>query len=184
MARAAHTLASIVKHSAGRAGRGRSSGVVAMRCCGARLLDVYYRARPRARRPWHGTYELKLRRRGAFLESVAVSFFPTAARWSFGGAGVSVGPHYQFTIFSPRRGSGWRVAVSDSFVGCAISRAPAKQCEGFSDELSVGEAQLRKRQFRTLFKQALKVVGKARRHVPISSRDLVAVGAAARAADR
>jgi hypothetical protein len=182
MARSAGILASIVKRSAHAAGRGHSSGVVTQRCCGWRLLDVYYRARPHKRAPWHGTYELTLRRRGRFLESVGISFFPTAASWAFGGKGLRLGPRYQFTITSPRHGEGWRVTMSDSFVGCPSGSGPAKQCEGFSDELSMGERQLRRRQFRALFGQALRVLRKARRHVPISSGDVVSAGLASRAA--
>jgi hypothetical protein len=184
LAHSAHVLAAIVRRSAHGAGRSSSSGVVTIRCCGHRVLDVYYRARPRARVPWHGTYELELRRKGAFLESVQVSFFPTAAKWAFGGASAREGPRYQFTIASPRRGRGWHLTVSDSFLGCTPSPGPAKQCEGFSDELSVGEAQLRGRRLRTLFRQALSVVRKADRHVSISSADVAAAGLARHAGRR
>ena len=87
LSRSARMLAGIVRRSAHMAGRGRPAGVVTIRCCGRRTLAVYYRSRPRAGLPWHGTYEFKLRRRGTFLESVGIAFFPTAARWSYGAAG-------------------------------------------------------------------------------------------------
>jgi hypothetical protein len=184
LAHSAHILAALVRRSAHGAGRDRSSGVVTIRCCGHRVLDVYYRARPHARVPWHGTYELELTRRGAFLESVQVSFFPTAAKWAFGGASAHEGPRYAFTIASPRRGRGWHLTVADSFLGCGPSSGAARQCEGFSDELSLGQAQLRTRQFKALFSEALRVVRKANRHVPISSADVVAAVRASHAAQR
>ena len=43
-----------------------------------------------------------LRRRGAFLESVGIAFFPTGPSWSYGAAASSEGPRYEFTISSPR----------------------------------------------------------------------------------
>jgi hypothetical protein len=75
------------------------------------------------------------------------------------------------------------VDVSDSFLGCSPgAKGPARQCEGFSDELSAGETQVPHRRFKALFRQALEVVAKARRHVPISGADVVVAGAASRAA--
>ena len=180
LAHSAHVLAMIVRHSAHRVAGGHLMGVVTVRCCGRRVLDVYYRARPHRKVPWHGTYELKVRRRGSFLESVQVSFFPTPAKWAFGGEGAREGPRYSFAISSPTHGRGWRVTVDDSFFGCELR--PATHCEGFSDELALQERQLGKRQFKALFRQALKIVRKARRHVPISSQDVVSVGVASRAA--
>ena len=74
LSRSAHLLAGIVRHSAHMAGRGSPAGVVTIRCCGHRTLAVYYRSRPRSGLPWHGTYELTVRRRGSFLVSVGVTF--------------------------------------------------------------------------------------------------------------
>jgi hypothetical protein len=182
LSRSARVLAGIIRHSARRAGHGRSSGVVRIRCCGHRTLAVYYRAQPRAGLPWHGTYELKLRRRGAFLESVGIVFFPTAASWSYGDAGSSEGPRYELTISSPRRARGWRVTVSDSYLACPPPSTAAAQCDGFSDALSLGERQLGKRRLRVLIRQALKVMHKARRRVPISSADVTAASDAVRSA--
>jgi hypothetical protein len=182
LSRSARTLAGIVRHSARRAGHGRSAGVVTIRCCGQRTLAVYYRARPRTGLPWHGTYELKLRRRGTFLVSVGVVFFPTAASWTYGGAASSEGPRYEFTISSPRRARGWRLTVSDSYLACAPPTTAPAQCDGFSDALSLGEAQLGRHHLRALVRQALRVVRKARRRVPISSADVAAASNAVRSA--
>jgi hypothetical protein len=106
----------IVRHSAHRVAGGRLAGVVTVRCCGRRVLDVYYLARPHRKVPWHGTYELKVRRRGSFLESVQVSFFPTPAKWAFGGEGARKGPDTASRSPRPPTG-GWRVTVDDSFFG-------------------------------------------------------------------
>ncbi|HUH80048.1 MAG TPA: hypothetical protein VLZ06_01875 [Solirubrobacteraceae bacterium] len=183
LSRSARMLSGMVRHSARRAGHGRSAGVVTIHCCGHRTLAVYYRARPRAGLPWHGTYELTLRRRGRFLESVGVVFFPTGASWSYGGAASSEGPRYEFTISSPRHARGWRLTVSDSYLACPPpAAAAAAQCEGFSDALSLGERQLGRRHLRALLRQALKVVHKARRRVPISSADVTAASDAVRSA--
>jgi len=182
LSRSARTLAGIVRRSAHRAGRGRSAGVVTIRCCGQRTLAVYYRAHPRAGLPWHGTYELRVRRRGTFLESVGVVFFPTAARWNYGGATAGEGPRYEFKISSPRRAHGWRLTVSDSYLACPPPSGAPAQCDGFSDALSLGEPQLGRRHVRALLGQALKIVRKARRHVPISSADVAAASFAVRSA--
>jgi hypothetical protein len=172
--RSAHLLAGIVRHSARMAGRGRPAGVVTIRCCRRRTLAVYYRSRPRPGLPWHGTYELKLRRRGAFLESVGIAFFPTAASWSYGAAGSREGPRYEFTISAPRRSRGWRLNVSESYFACPPASSVAAQCDGFSDAFSLGERQLGARRLSSLVKQALGVVRKARRRVPISGAEAAA----------
>ncbi len=179
LARSAHTLARIVRRSASSSGRGRPAGVVRIRCCGHRTLAVYYRARPRPGRPWHGTYELRLRSRGRFLESVGVAFFPTGAKWTYGSRTSSEGPRYELTITSPRRARGWRVNVSDSYFACPPKTSAAAQCDGFSDALALGERQLGPRRLRRLLGQALGLVGKARRRVPASGADVTAAGEAA-----
>jgi hypothetical protein len=179
LARSAHTLARIVRGSASSSGRGRPAGVVRIRCCGHRTLAVYYRARPRPGRPWHGTYELRLRSRGRFLESVGVAFFPTGAKWTYGGGTSSEGPRYELTITSPRRASGWRVDVSDSYFACPPKTSAAAQCDGFSDALALGERQLGPRRLHRLLGQALRLVAKARRRVPASGADVTAAGGAA-----
>ena len=153
-----------------------------IRCCGHRTLAVYYRARPRAGRPWHGTYELRLRRRGRFLESVGIAFFPTAARWSYGAGASSEGPRYEFTITSPRGRRGWRLNVSGSYFSCPPAPSAAAQCEGFSDALALGERQLGARRLHELLHQALGFVRKARRGEPISSADVAAASEAVRTA--
>ncbi len=177
----AHMLAGIVRHSARMAGRGRPAGVVTVRCCGHRTLAVYYRSRPRAGLPWHGTYQFTLQRRGSFLESVGVAFFPTGPRWSYGAAGSREGPRYEFTISSPRASRGWRLQVSDSFLACPPSSSLARQCDGFSDALALGERQLGARRLNALVRQALHVVRKARRRAPISGTEAAHAGAAVRA---
>lgn len=182
LSRSARMLAGIVRRSAHMAGRGRPAGVVTIRCCGRRTLAVYYRSRPRPGLPWHGTYELKLRRRGTFLESVGIAFFPTAARWSYGAAGSREGPRYEFTISSPRRSRGWRLDVSDSYLACPPPSSAAAQCDGFSDALSLGEQQLGARRLGALIRRALGVVHKARRRVPISGAEAAAASASARSA--
>ena len=154
----ARVLARIVRHSAHRAGHGRPGGVVTIRCCGQRTLAVYYRARPRAGLPWHGTYELKLRRRGAFLGIGGGRVLPDRGALELGGAAASEGPRYEFTISSPRRARGWRLSVSDSYLACPPPSMAAAQCDGFSDALSLGEPQLGRRHMRALLRQALKVV--------------------------
>ena len=176
LARSAHALVRIVRRSASSSGRGRPAGVVSIRCCGHRTLAVYYRARPRRGRPWHGTYELRLRSRGRFLESVGVAFFPTGAKWTYGGRTSSEGPRYEFTITSPRRAIGWRVKVSDSYFACPPKTSAAAQCDGFSDALALGEGQLGPRRLHRLLGQALGLVAKARRRVPASSADVTAAG--------
>lgn len=178
LSRSAHMLAGIVRHSARMAGRGRPAGVVTIRCCGRRTLAVYYRSRPRPGLPWHGTYELTLRRRGTFLESVGIAFFPTEANWSYGAAGSREGPRYEFTISSPRHSRGWRLNVSDSYLACPPPSPTAAQCDGFSDALSLGERQLGARRLSALIRQALRVVHKARRRVPISFAEAAAASAA------
>jgi len=178
----AGALARIVRRSSRQSGRGRPSGVVRIHCCGHRTLAVYYRARPRRGRPWHGTYELRLRRRGRFLESVGIAFFPTSAKWRYGDRASGEGPRYEFTISSPRRGRGWRLNVSDSYFSCPSAPSAAAECEGFSDALALGERQLHGRRLRKLFRQALGFVGKARRRVPISSSDVAAASDAVRTA--
>ena len=175
-------LVGIVRRSTHASGRGRPNGVVRIRCCGQRTLAVYYRTHPRAGRPWHGTYELRLRRRGRFLESVGIAFFPTAARWSYGGDASSEGPRYEFMITSPRGRRGWRLNVSGSYFSCPPAPSAAAQCEGFSDALALGERQLGARRLHALFHQALGFVRKARRRVPISSADVAAASEAVRAA--
>ena len=181
LSRSAHMLAEIVRHSAHMAGRGSPAGVVTVRCCGHRTLAVYYRSRPRSGLPWHGTYQMTLRRRGAFLESVGVAFFPTGPRWSYGAPGSREGPRYAFTISSPRRARGWRLEVADSFLACPPSSSLARQCDGFSDALALGERQLGARRLNALVGQALKVVRKARRRAPISGTEAADAGAAVRA---
>ena len=180
--RSAGKLVGIIRHSARASGRGRPNGVVRIRCCGHRTLAVYYRARPRAGRPWHGTYELRLRRRGRFLESVGIAFFPTAARWSYGAGASSEGPRYEFTITSPRGRRGWRLNVSGSYFSCPPAPSAGAQCEGFSDALALGERQLGARRLHELLRQALGFVRKARRGEPISSADVAAASEAVRTA--
>ncbi len=182
LSRSAHMLAGIVRHSAHMAGRGSPAGVVTIRCCGHRTLAVYYRSRPRSGLPWHGTYELTVRRRGSFLVSVGVTFFPTGPNWSYGAAGSREGPRYEFTISSPRHSRGWRLQVSDSFLSCPPSSSAARQCEGFSDALAIGEGQLGARRVNALVRQALRVVGKARRRAPISGTEAATAGEAVRSA--
>ncbi len=181
LSHSAGMLAGIVRDSARTAGRARPAGVVTIRCCGSRTLAVYYRSRPRAGLPWHGTYTLTLRRRGSFLESVGIAFFPTGPRWSYGAAGSREGPRYEFTISSPRHSRGWRLQVSDSFLACPPSPTPARQCEGFSDALALGEDQLGARRVNALVRQALRIVRKARRRAPISGTEAANAGVAVRA---
>ncbi|HTY97063.1 MAG TPA: hypothetical protein VMB91_08495 [Solirubrobacteraceae bacterium] len=184
--RSAGKLVGIVRHSARASGRARPNGVVRIRCCGQRTLAVYYRAHPSAGRPWHGTYELRLRRRGRFLESVGIAFFPTAARWSYGGGASGEGPRYELSITSPRGRRGWRLNVSASYFSCppppSAGPSAAAQCEGFSDALALGERQLGARRLHALLHRALGFVRKARRRVPISGADVAAASEAVRAA--
>jgi hypothetical protein len=174
LSRSARMLAGIVRRSAHMTGRGSPAGVVTIRCCGRRTLAVYYRSRPRAGLPWHGTYQFTLRRRGAFLESVGVAFFPTGPGWSYGAAGSSEGPRYEFKISSPRRSRGWRLDVSDSYSACPRPSPGPAQCDGFSDAFSLGERQLGAGRVRSLVEHALGVVHKARRRVPISGSEAAA----------
>jgi len=178
LSRSARMLAGIVRHSARMTGHRGPAGVVTIRCCGhRRTLAVYYRSRPPAGLPWHGTYQFTVRRRGAFLESVGVAFFPTGSRWSYGAAASNEGPRYEFKISSPRHSRGWRLDVSDSYLSCPPpSSGPpqssaAAQCDGFSDAFSLGERQLGARRVRALLRHALGVVHKARRRVPISGAE-------------
>jgi len=173
MARAAGTLAGIIRADARRISRARSSGaVIARRSRGTRQLRVYYRAGPPTHRPWYGAYELKLRTTRRFLDAVTISYFPTAASWGYGAPAQGEGPSYSFRLLAPGHHRGWRFSAADSFLGCGAQRPAPGQCEGLSQALGFDEAQGGKREFEALFKQAILVVEKAERHAPISGENL------------
>lgn len=179
MAHAARGLAAIIRDDARRIARSHATGaVISKRCCGTRVLDVYYRAAPWSYLPWFGAYELKLETRRAFLRSVSISYFPTEASWSYGSPSKGEGPTYSFTITPPNRGEGWRFSALDSFFGCGAT-LPARggTCEGLSQAIGFDERQGSASRFDALFEQAVVVTQKARRHAPISGENLFSPGA-------
>ena len=173
MSRAAKTIAAIVGRDARQIARGDATGaVLAKHCCRTRTLDVYYRSPPSKNLPWHGAYDLRVRSKRRFLESVTVSFFPTQSRWSYGDASRGTGPSYSFTIRSPNRHRGWRFEADDSFFGCGVPSPPSGTCQGLSQAVSFDERQGTGHEFANLYRQALKVSRKAHRHDAISGQNL------------
>jgi len=173
MARAARSLAAIVRADGSRLAAARSSGaVVSRRCCSTRTIHVFYRSRPHAYLPWYGAYELTLRTSRTLFGAVTVSYFPTAANWTFGAPPQHLGPSYSFSIRSPGRHRGWSFAASDTFLGCEAQPGTPSVCEGFSQAVAFEEAHGLEREFRRLFRQAIVVVHKAQRHEAISGENL------------
>ncbi len=173
MARAARSLAASVRADARRlAAAGSNGAVVSRRCCSTRTIHVFYRSRPHSYLPWYGAYELTLRTSRTLFGAVTVSYFPTAANWTFGAPPQRLGPSYSFSVRSPGRHRGWSVTASDTFVGCEAQPGTASVCEGFSQAVAFEAALGPEREFRRLFRQAIVVVHKAERHAVISGENL------------
>lgn len=172
MSRAAAKLSRIIRRDAARIGAGQSSGaVLARRCCGTRVLHVFYRARPYGGAGFEGAYELNLRFAGRFLVDARVSFFPTPPAWHYGAPPQREGPSYSFTLKSPNRQRGWRVSALDSYLVCP----PAPQadlCEGSSQGIGFEEHHGDERELGALFRQAMRVARRAEHHRPITEINL------------
>jgi len=174
MAQAARVLATIIRHDARRISSASATGaVLGERRRGARVLRVFYRSRPRGYLPWYGAYELKLRTHRTHVDRVTVSYFPTEASWSYGGPPAREGPTYAFTISRDGR-SGWRFSALDSMFACQSPSTVAGSCEGLSQGLGFGERQGSMREFKALYRQALVVAHKGKRHRAISGENLFA----------
>ena len=177
MARAARGLAGIVQADARRLARSEQTGaVVSRRCCHTRALRVFYRSRPWGYLPWFGAYELTLTSTRDFLGAVSISYFPTPPSWPYGAPAQREGPTYSFTITGPGRHRGWSFSATDSFLGCG-ERSPSPLpsigvCEGSSQAIGFDERRGSAREFSRLFRQAIVVTQKARRHEPISGENL------------
>ena len=121
--------------------------------------------------PWHGTYTLTLRRRGSFLESVEDRVLPDRAELELRSRGQQGRP--------PLRIHDLLAAALPRLAPAGVRQLPrlpalvraARQCEGFSDALALGEDQLGASRVDALVRQALGVVRKARRRAPISGTE-------------
>ena len=102
-----------------------------------------------------------------------MSYFPTAANWTFGAPPQRLGPSYSFSIRSPGSHRGWSFAASDTFARLRSAAGRAERAARASARPSPSKKRHGlEREFRRLYRQAIVVVHKAERHEAISGENL------------